>query len=167
MLDWVLLVLFIFFIIWKFVYDKLIYFIKCYFFFWCILNCYSNKCDVRVWWFYYFVLMWYMLSVWNRRIEVILFCLILFVCGINREMNGWVMRCGGLIKFVVLIFVYWCDYVVVCGRWVGWIWIYGYYGLKIMFVLNLVVNDLIKVFLYVFWLIFVFCMSYVYKIDIL
>lgn len=82
-------------------------------------------------------------------------------------MNGWVMRCGGLIKFVVLIFVYWCDYVVVCGRWVGWIWIYGYYGLKIMFVLNLVVNDLIKVFLYVFWLIFVFCMSYVYKIDIL
>lgn len=132
MLNRVLLVLFIFFIVWKFVYDKLIYFVKCYFFFRCVLNSYSNECDVWIWWFDYFVfLMWYMLSVWNRRIKMILFCLILFVCGINGKMNWRVRRCVGLIKFVVLIFVYRSDYVVVCGRWVCGIRIYGYYDLKL------------------------------------
>lgn len=137
--------LFILSIIRKSVHDKLIYSTKCYFLLWCTLNCHSNKRDVRVWRLYHLVsLMRHMLSAWNRRIEAILPRLILSVCGINREMNGRVMRRGGPIKFVALISVHRRDHVVVCSRRVGWIWIHGHHGSKTMPALNLVVNDLIK-----------------------
>lgn len=125
----VLPALFILSVVRKSVHDELIYPTKCYFLLWGALYSHGNERNVRIRRLYHLVsLMWYTLSVRDRRIKAILPRLILSVCGIHGEMNRRIRGRTRSVKFIALISVHRRNHIVASSSRVGGIRVHGHHG---------------------------------------